>query len=147
MWRWFVFIIAESTQLVLTYLYSEKIFFVSVAPSYYLLLKSGAKPRPFVSLINQQQFRLPPTLCQDRLEDMYLSTVTSAILIELTYYTTSYLLTHTMLCVLILYMVDRQIDFFKKLFLGKFYLLSEFLPEICYEEIAEKKIFFFNISF
>ena len=31
--------------------------------------------------------------------------------------------------------------FFEKLFHGKFYLLSEFLPEICWQEIAEE-IFF-----
>ena len=56
------------------------------------------------------------------------------------------LVSHTTYVVLILYIIggtyclkstpnDR---FFEKLFHDRFYLLSEFLPEICWEEIAEE---------
>ena len=37
--------------------------------------------------------------------------------------------------------------FFKKILPGQFCLLLEFLPEIYWEEIAEKIFFFFDISF
>ena len=42
---------------------------------------------------------------------------------------------------------NERFFFFENLFHGKFYLSSEFLPEICWEEIAEEMCFFFNISF
>ena len=34
--------------------------------------------------------------------------------------------------------------FFEKLFHGSFYLLSEFLPEICWEKVAEEIFFIFH---
>ena len=54
-----------------------------------------------------------------------------------------------MLCVLILYIsggtysfkVDNKTTDFSRNFSQKFYLLSEFLPEICWEEIAEEILF------
>ena len=56
-----------------------------------------------------------------------------------------------MLCVLILYVsggtykykVDSERQIFWKTFHGSFILLSEFLPEICWEEIAEEILFVF----
>ena len=56
-----------------------------------------------------------------------------------------------MLCVLILYIsggtyslkVIPNDRFFEKLFMANFYLLSEFLPEICWEEITEEILFVF----
>ena len=56
-----------------------------------------------------------------------------------------------MLCVLILYINGRTYSlkstpnnrFFEKLFMAGFYLLPEFLPEICREEIAEEILFVF----
>ena len=51
-----------------------------------------------------------------------------------------------MLCVLILYISGETYSlkstvndrFFEKLLMTMFYLLSEFLPQICWEEIAEE---------
>ena len=58
-----------------------------------------------------------------------------------------------MLCVLILYMSGGTYslkstpnDRFLRNFSWQFYLLSEFLPEICWEEVAEE-IFFFYFRF
>ena len=42
--------------------------------------------------------------------------------------------------------VDSERQIFEKLFSWQFYLLSEFLPEICWEEVAEE-IFFFIFHF
>ena len=60
-------------------------------------------------------------------------------------------LTPLMLCVLILYISGGTYSlkstpsdiFFEKLFHGCFYLLSEFLSEICWPEIAEEILFVF----
>ena len=53
-----------------------------------------------------------------------------------------------MLCALILSVAEPTVlkstpndRFFEKLFMVIFYLLSEFLPEICWEEIAEEILF------
>ena len=54
-----------------------------------------------------------------------------------------------MLCVLILYIsggtlqfkIDSEWQIFWEILHGSFNLLSEFLPEICWEEIAEKILF------
>ena len=56
-----------------------------------------------------------------------------------------------MLCVLILYINGETYclkstpndKFFEQPFHGNFYFLSEFLPEICWEEIAEEILFVF----
>ena len=56
-----------------------------------------------------------------------------------------------MLCVLILYIsggalqfkVDSERQIFWETFHGNFNLLSEILPEICWEEIAEEILFVF----
>ena len=58
-------------------------------------------------------------------------------------------LTPLTLCVLILYIgrsqfkVDSERQFFLGNFSWQFYLLSEFWPEICWEEIAEEILFVF----
>ena len=43
--------------------------------------------------------------------------------------------------------VDSEQQIFEKLFHGRFILLSEFLSEICWEEIGLEIFFFFHISF
>ena len=42
--------------------------------------------------------------------------------------------------------VDSERQIFEKLFHGNFYLLSEFLPEICWEEVAEEIFFVFRFD-
>ena len=58
-----------------------------------------------------------------------------------------------MLCALILYMSDRTYsltstpnDRFLRNFSWQFYLLSEFFPEICWEEVAEEIFFIFRFD-
>ena len=61
------------------------------------------------------------------------------------------LVSDTILCVLILYISGGTYSlnstpndrFFEKLFMAIFYLLSEFLPDICWEKIAEEILFVF----
>ena len=53
-----------------------------------------------------------------------------------------------MLCVLILYSSKSTPNdwLFEKLFMAIFYLFPEFLPEICWEEIAEEILFVFCLN-
>ena len=43
--------------------------------------------------------------------------------------------------------VDSERQIFEKLFHGRFNLLSEFLPEMCWEEVAEEIFFIYHFFF
>ena len=46
----------------------------------------------------------------------------------------------------LLFTVDSERQIFRETFHDNFYLLSEFLPEICWEEIAEEILFVFGFD-